>query len=175
MIVDNQPHKCIRYSHGGKGRAGGFILATIKNIMNGNQFEKKYLSDDLVEHVELENVHVSYSWADNDNLMFMNAETFEEIVVPKKEVANADLLISGIEVKLKYFRETIIGAELPLLVEYLVTDRPIDLINASGDLTLNQPTALEGCDGIILSPESVKVGSRIKVNTVDRVYHSTVH
>jgi hypothetical protein len=27
----------------------------------------------------------------------------------------------------------------------------------SGDLTLDQPTALEGCDGIIMAPESVKV------------------
>jgi hypothetical protein len=34
----------------GKGRSGGFITATIKNIINGNQFEKKFLSDDMVKH-----------------------------------------------------------------------------------------------------------------------------
>jgi translation elongation factor P/translation initiation factor 5A len=53
-----------------------------------------------VEHVELEKVSASFSWADNDNLIFMDSNSFEEITILKKDVHNADLLIPGIEVRI---------------------------------------------------------------------------
>lgn len=53
----------------------------------------------MVEHVELERVDASYSWADSDNVIFMNTDSYEEIIIPKKDVHNLNLLVSGTVVR----------------------------------------------------------------------------
>eukprot|EP00596_Hydrurales_sp_CCMP1899_P009588 CAMPEP_0119047482 /NCGR_PEP_ID=MMETSP1177-20130426/53338_1 /TAXON_ID=2985 /ORGANISM="Ochromonas sp, Strain CCMP1899" /LENGTH=165 /DNA_ID=CAMNT_0007022137 /DNA_START=307 /DNA_END=804 /DNA_ORIENTATION=- len=157
--------KCTKMIQGKRGKGGGFVKATLKNFKTGATSEKTFTSDEMVEHADLERKTASYSWADNDNLMFMNTDTFDEIQVPKKEVENVKFLFAGLEVKLIFFGDKVIGVDLPHMVDYVVNGRPM------GDGSHNyQPATLEGCDAIVLVPDFIGVGISIKVNTEEGTY-----
>ena len=88
---------------GKRGKGGGFVRATLKNLITGNTYEKTFTSDEIVEHAELERKGASFSWSDDDNYIFMDLETFEEIVLPKPEVELGDYLTPGLEVRKAFF------------------------------------------------------------------------
>ena len=100
IIVDDAPHRVSKITQGKRGKGGGFIRATLKNLLSGQTFEKTYTSDEVVEFADLEKETATYSWEDSDNYMFMSSQTFEEIPVPKSEVDNGTFLLGGLEVKL---------------------------------------------------------------------------
>jgi hypothetical protein len=54
IILDGQPHRCTKMIQGKRGKGGGFIRATLKNILTNNTFEKTFTSDEIVEHADLE-------------------------------------------------------------------------------------------------------------------------
>ena len=99
IILDGQPHKCSKMIQGKRGKGGGFVRASLKNLITGNKYEKTFTSDETVEHVVLERRAASFSWSDDDNYIFMDLETFEEIVLPKVEVELGDFLTPGLEVQ----------------------------------------------------------------------------
>lgn len=98
IILDNQPHRCSKIIQGKRGKGGGFIKATLKNLITGNSYEKTFTSDEMVEHADLERKPVSFSWADDLNYIFMDLETFEEVILPRTEVELGHFLVAGQEV-----------------------------------------------------------------------------
>lgn len=98
IILDNQPHRCTKFVQGKRGKGGGFVRATLKNIITGNTFEKTFTSDEMVEHADLERRLVSFSWSDDVNYIFMDAENYEEVMIPKTTVEMGHYLIPGLEV-----------------------------------------------------------------------------
>lgn len=102
IILENQPHRCSKIIQGKRGKGGGFIKATLKNLITGNSYEKTFTSDEMVEHADLERKAVSYSWADDLNYIFMDLETYEEVVLPQTEVELGHFLVAGLEVGRKH-------------------------------------------------------------------------
>lgn len=164
LVIDGQLFKCVKMIQGKRGKGGGFVKATLKNLITGSTSEKTFTSDEMVEHADLERKGASYSWADNDNYMFMNTDTFEEIAIPKKVIDNVKLLFPGLEVKLLFYGDTVIGVELPLILNYVVVGRTTD-----GSHNY-QPAMLEGCDAVVLVPDFINPGTSIRVNTSDGTY-----
>jgi len=126
LVIDGSPHRVtssirmtrIKYTfltyrlgiiQGKRGKGSGFIKAKLKSLANGTSFERTFISDDIVEHAELETEAASYSWEEADNLVFINSTTFEELRIPKSEVENFKFIQEGQDVKLQKFNDKIIG------------------------------------------------------------------
>lgn len=97
-----------------------YFRAVIKNLVTGNIYEKTFTSDEVVDGAELEKEIYQYSWNDGNNYSFLNANTYEEVQVPKEDLELADFLVSGQEVKLLKFKDKIIGAEMARTQEFEV-------------------------------------------------------
>lgn len=96
--------------------------------------------------------------------MFMNSSTFEEVRLAKGTVENSQFLVEGQEVMLLKFRDAVIGVELPQIFEYKVVS--IDETKTSAG---NQRATLDS-GATVMVPMFVKIGGRIKVNTVEGSY-----
>ena len=83
ILVDGAPHRVSKITQGKRGKGGGFVRATVKNLLSGQVFEKTYTSDEMIEFADLEKELATFSWEDSDNYIFMSTQTFEEIPVPK--------------------------------------------------------------------------------------------
>lgn len=93
--------------------------------------------------------------------MFMNMESFEERRVSRDELDIVDLLKEGQPVQLLKFRDKIIGAELPDVIECLVV--------ALEDGGAGRRAVIEAGARLAV-PAFVKVGDVLRVNTSDRTY-----
>lgn len=162
LVLDGVPHRVTKITQGKRGKGGGFVKAVVKNLVSSNSYEKTFTSDENVEIADLEKEQAQYSWLDDNNYVFMNSETYEEVRVPVDNVDNKAFLVEGQNVKLLKFRDNVIGVELPNIYEYIVTIVD-DSLQGKELATLNNGT-------VITVPAFVKVGQKIKVNTIDGLY-----
>jgi elongation factor P len=158
LVLDGIPHRVTRMNQGKRGKGGGFIRATLKNMKSLQVFEKTFTSDETVEHAELTREKAQYSWSDGGNFFFMNSVSFEEISVPSDDVDDKDFLVEGQEVTLLYFNDKIIGVDLPKMYDYMVEE------------IMDDGRARLDCGAIITVPTFLKAGTRVKVNVQDRAY-----
>jgi translation elongation factor P/translation initiation factor 5A len=99
---------------GKRGKGGGFIKTKLKNILTSLTFEKTFSSDELIEDILVEKYKGQFSWIDNNNeLIFLRTETFEEIRILKENVHNHGLLSPGEEYKVIKCEGKYIGVEFP--------------------------------------------------------------
>lgn len=164
LVLDDVPHKVTKMVQGKRGKGGGFVRATLKNLINTNTFEKTFTSDEIVEHADLETKTVQYTYEDTDCFVFMCIKHFEEVRVSKIVVDNSKFLLEGRDVKLLLFRDKIIAVELPTIVEYTVVSLDINK-SKQGD---QQATIDSGAT--VMVPLFIEVGTRIRVNTNEGVY-----
>ena len=110
LVIDGEPHRVTHIIQGKKGKGGGFVKAKLKSLMSGNVYEKLFLSDEIVEHAELESESVQYSWEDSDEFIFMHSTTFEEIRIAKEDVPNSKFMQADQTVKLQKYNDKVIGS-----------------------------------------------------------------
>ena len=164
IVLEGSPWFISKIQQGKRGKGGGFVKASLKNLVNGSTKDHTFTSDEQVEIAELEKLSASLSWREGASLVFMDSETFEEIRVDTKIVDNADFLSDGAEVKLLKFMGEVIGVELPSIVEFDVTN--IEMIKSTGG---NYPATLDS-GASILVPSFIKIGEKIRVNVEEGKY-----
>lgn len=164
LVLENVPHRVTKIMQGKRGKGGGFVKATLKNLVSGFTHDKTFTSDETVEHAEMERQMASYSWADSTSLVFMNTETFEEIRIPKSLVENSHFLVDGQEVKLLKFRDAVLGVEIPVISEYEVTE-----VDPSKEHGGNMMATIQTGHALWV-PVFIKPGTRIRINTQDNLY-----
>ena len=111
--VNNLPHKVIAITFGKRGKGGGFIKTKLKNIISLNSFEKTFNSDELIEELVVEKVKLTFSWLDNEELVFISSNNYEEIRVVKDLIHNYSLLGEGEDYRVVKCEGKYIGVELP--------------------------------------------------------------
>jgi len=166
LVLSGVPHRVTKITQGKRGKGGGFVRATLKNLSSGFTHEQTFTSDETVEHAEMERQVAQYSWSDtNDSsLVFLNTDSFEEIRVPQSLVDNSHFLLEGQEVKLLKFKDSILGVELPVIAEYTVV-----AVDPSREHGGNQMGKLDTGHELWM-PLFIKEGTRVRVNTQDNLY-----
>merc|ERR1712071_659709 len=139
-----------------------------KNLMRGTTIENTYRSGEKFETAQIEKQQAQYTYPDgNGNFMFMNMESFEEVMI-KKNVAEdvVDWLAEGIECTLVTFKDKVIEVVVPKVMEFdVVETEPNVKGNTSSAHT--KPATLDG-GAVVTVPGFVKNGDRIKVDTERR-------
>ena len=164
IVLDGAPYMCSKIQQGKRGKGGGFVKASLKNLITGANKDHTFSSDELVEAAAMEKQQATFSWSDGNNLIFMDTESFEEISVDKQIIDNAKFMIEGSEVKLMKFKGEVIGVDLPTICEFEVES--VDMVKSTGgnySATLNS-------GAVILVPSFIKAGESIRVNVEDAKY-----
>ena len=61
------------------GKGGAFNQVELKNLIEGTKLNERFRADETVERVELERKDFSFLYAEGENLVFMDMESFEQI------------------------------------------------------------------------------------------------
>ena len=159
----------VKVEHVKPGKGGAFAQVELKNLIDGRKLNERFRSAEKVEKVRLEQKPHTYLYADGDMLVFMNAETFEQIMLQSEWVGDRGAyLTDNMEVELEFHEETPIGITLPQHVELEVTDtEPV----VKGQTAANSYKPATLSNGIRTSvPPFVGVGEKLVINTEDGSY-----
>ncbi|MDI3270283.1 MAG: elongation factor P [Bacillota bacterium] len=173
ILVDGEPFQVLQSEHVKPGKGPAFVRAKLRNLKTGATVEKTFNAGEKIPRANVERSEMQFLYADGDQYVFMDNETFEQIGVSKDILGDdVQFLQENMEVKVVRFEGRVVEVELPSAVELTVveTDPGLKGDTASGG---SKPAKLEG-GAVIQVPLFVRVGDRVRVDTRTREYVSRV-
>jgi len=174
IVMDGVPFHVVDHQFVKPGKGQAFTRCRIRNLTNGNVVERTWKSGESVEVADVEERKMTYSWAEGEQLVFMDTNTGDQIHVDKVKVGDDARWISeGMDVDVTLFNGNPIGVELPAnVVLQIVSSEPgIKGDTASG---ATKPATLS-TGAVVNVPLFIKEGEWIKVDTSSGQYLERVN
>ncbi|KAL4424103.1 hypothetical protein ABPG75_001404 [Micractinium tetrahymenae] len=160
--MDGAPYKVVEFLHVKPGKGAAFVRSKLKNFITNNTVEKTWRAGETVDLANVEKKDTQFTYAEGDEYVFMDMQSYEETRIPRDEDW-AKYLKEGMDVGVLLWNGKVISVELPNTVELEVveTDPGVRGNTASGG---SKPAKLE-TGAVIQVPMFINQGERIKVDT----------
>ena len=159
----------VDFQHVKPGKGPAFVRTTLRNVRSGGVLDKTFRSDERVEQAVVDKKDMQYLYRDGDDYVFMDTSSYEQIHVGPAALGNATrYIVDGSTMVLQFYKDEIIGTDLPAAVELAVTETEPGI---QGDRVsgARKPATLE--TGLVVQvPLFVTQGDRIKVDTRSAEY-----
>ncbi|MCZ7546182.1 MAG: elongation factor P [Anaerolineae bacterium] len=173
FTMDGELYKVLTYQHHKPGRGNATIRTTLRNLRTGATIQHNFVSGDRVQDIRVETALVEYMYTDGEFLHFMNLETFEQPTLATSVFGDdVQFLKESMELKLKTYDGEVIDYELPITVDYEVTDSEIAVAGDTATGATKKVTTETGLQ--VEVPLFVEVGDFIRVDTRDGRYVTRV-
>lgn len=164
MDIDGKLVKVIDFSHNKQGRGSAQLRMTLRDLRTGSTTQQTVMAGTKFQLVRLERQHVQFLYRDDDQYHFMDTESFEQLMLDKSAVEDAEPYMKENDIIdiLTYEGEPI-DVELPTSVNLAVTttDPGFKGDTATGG---NKPATLE--TGLVVNvPLFVNEGDVLKIDT----------
>ncbi len=161
--------KVAKIQHTQPGKGGAFMQVEMKNLIDGRKTNTRFRSQDTIEKVRLDTKDFQYLYADGDDLVFMDKDTYEQITLPRDLLGDAaDFLQDGMDVVLELWDERPISVELPEFAEAMIVEADAVVKGQTASSSF-KPAVLD--NGVrVMVPPHIGAGTRIVVSVYDREY-----
>jgi elongation factor P len=151
------------------GKGGAFIQVEMRDIKGGTKKDDRWRTADTVERLMTEDKEFTYSYADGDNLVLMDPETFEQTIVPAAILGDRlAFLQENMTVSCKLIEGDPVGMDLPAQVTLEVAEAD-PVVKGQTASSSYKPALLS--NGVkTLVPPFVTAGEKIVVKTEDGSY-----
>ena len=155
----------VKVNHVKPGKGGAFAQLELKNLIDGRKLNERFRAEDTVEQIFLERRDYTFLYRQDDTLVFMDAETYEQIELDIDFVSEdqAQFLQDGMKVQVQSHEEKAIGIQLPDHVVLTVVEADATLKNQTAQSSYKPAKADNGMR--ILIPPYMEAGERILVST----------
>ena len=171
ILVDGNIFRVIDFQHVKPGKGAAFVRSKLRNLRNGNVVEKTFRAGEKVEKAMVENRKMQYLYAQGDEHVFMDLESYEQTTLAAAQIEDElKYLLENMELHIQSFQGEMIGIELPNTVVLVVaeTEPGIKGDTASGG---SKPAKME--TGLMVNvPFFVNEGDKLIINTTDGSYVS---
>jgi elongation factor P len=164
IILDGEIYSIVEFQHVKPGKGGAFVRTKLKNLRAGSTLEKTFRAGEKMEQAILDRKKLTYQYNQGDEYFFMDMESFDQIPVSAAAIGpGVKYLKDNTEVEVTTHNDRILGVELPMTMEFEVTETDPGLRGdtASGG---SKPATLE-TGAVVNVPLFVNIGDRIKVDT----------
>ncbi len=104
----------VKIQHVKPGKGGAFAQVELKNLRNNSKLNERFRSADKVERVRLEQKDQQFLYETDGMLVFMDAETFEQIELPADLLGERrPFLQDGMTVVVEYYEAEALNVSLP--------------------------------------------------------------
>lgn len=164
----------VEFQHVKPGKGPAFVRTKLKSLTTGKVVENTFSAGHKITTARIERRPHQFLYKDEVGYYFMDASTFEQVVVDEKLIENPGLIKDGQEIDILFHaeQEKIIGTELPAFVELAITYTEPGI---KGDTATNatKPATLEtGAE--IQVPLFINEGDKIKIDTRTNSYSERV-
>ncbi|WP_193174957.1 elongation factor P [Oricola nitratireducens] len=151
------------------GKGGAFNQVELKNLIDGTKLNERFRASETVERVRLEQKDFQFLYEQDNALVFMDTETYEQLELQKEFVGDrAAFLQDGMMVTVEMHEERPIGIKLPdqVVLEIAEADPVVKGQTAASSY---KPAVLE--NGVrILVPPFIASGEKVLVDTNEIAY-----
>ncbi len=164
LELDGVLYSVVEFQHVKPGKGHAFVRSTLRNVRTGAVTERTFRAGEKVRQAIVERREMQYLYAEPAGLVFMDGETYEQIVVPAEALGTTtNYLVEGESAVLRIYGAEVVGSEVPASVELLVTETEPGM---KGDRVSGATKPATTQTGLVLSvPLFISPGERIKVDT----------
>jgi elongation factor P len=159
-VVSKQPE------HVKPGKGPAYIQVEMKNLKTGSKLNERFNSSDMLEKAELEQRKFQFLYFEENNMVMMDTESFEQLLISKNLLEDKlPFLSDNMIVEVEFHEERPIGIELPqsVIAEVVETDPVIRGATATSSY---KPAIL--ANGVkVMVPAYLTIGEKIVVRTED--------
>ncbi len=156
-------------SHVKPGKGGAFAQIELRNLKDGSKLNERFRSSESIEKVILEETPHIFLFQENENLIFMNNETFEQISIKINMIGEQSAFLQdGMNVIINLYNDEPVSVVMPenCIEEIIEADAVIKGQTVSSSF---KPAILK--NGIkVMVPGHIEVGTKIVVRPSDCSY-----
>ena len=164
LELDNGLFTVVEFQHVKPGKGSAFVRTKLRNVRNGNVFEKTFNAGIRVEQAILDKRDMQFLYKDGDDFVFMDTESYDQAHISPTALGDAaDYLVEQAMAIIAYYNGEIVTVEIPASAELIVaeTEPGVQGDRVSG---ATKPATLE-TGKVIKVPLFVNVGDKVKVDT----------
>jgi elongation factor P len=163
----------LEYQHRTPGNLRAFFQAKMRNLKTGKLVEYRFRAGESVDPVRVEFRPLQYIFAEDNNIVCMDKDTFEQVYIPGSFLGDArQFLKEGVDITIAFEGDEPITAQMPQFVELEVAYTEPGLKGDTATNTL-KPAKLEtGAE--IKVPLFINTGDKIRVDTRTGAYSERV-
>jgi elongation factor P len=162
--MDGDLWTIVEFQHVNPGNWRAFVRTKLKSLTSGKVIENRFRAGESVDIVRIDTKEYQYLYADSGGYVFMDAETFDQITVPKERLGKGvEFLKESEHVKIAFHGNDIVAVELPISVELKVVET---VPGVRGDTATNaQKPAKVETGAMVNVPLFINEGDVIKIDT----------
>ena len=164
-------YQVLEFQHVKPGKGAAIVKAKLRNLRTGSIAEYTFNSGIKIPTAHVEKQKMQYLYSTGDIYSFMNMDTYEQIELNKRQIENeVKYLKEGLEVILIFYKNEMLGIELPEKVDYKITNtEPAIKGNTATNATKD---AIIETGLLVKVPLFIDEGEEIIVSTKDGKYVS---
>ena len=111
--------------HTKPGKGVAYVQVEMKKLRTGTKLNQRFSSADSLEKAFLERKKMQYLYAEDNHLVFMDPDSFEQLLLDKVLMGKKlPLLTDEMDLEVEFYKETPLSIKLPvnLIVEVAETD-----------------------------------------------------
>ncbi len=146
------------------GKGPAYAQVELKNLLDGRKLNERFRASETVERVRLEQRDHTYLYPEGDMLVFMDAESYEQISIEKDLIGErAAFLQDGMQVSVESHEGRPIGVKLPEHVTLEITETE-PTVKGQTAASSYKPAIVD--NGLrVMVPPYISVGEKVIVNT----------
>ena len=160
----------LKIQHVKPGKGGAYLQAELKEIREGTKMNSRFRSSETVERAILDEKEFQYLYDDNNNFIFMDKQTYEQIELGSDILTEdqSKFLVENSDVIINFYNEKPVGIDLPDTVELTVVETE-GVVKGQTAASSYKPAILE--KNIKTSvPQFIAVNDKIVISTIDGSY-----
>lgn len=151
------------------GKGGAFNQVELKNLIDGTKLNERFRADATVERARLEQKDFQFLYADGDQLVFMDLDTYEQLQLASEFIGErAVFLRDGMTVTVELHEGRPIGVTLPQHVTLEVVEAE-PVVKGQTATSSYKPAVLDN-GARVMVPPFVGPGERVVVETAELSY-----
>jgi len=169
ILFNNELYQLADVMHITPGNWRAMIQTKMKSLKSGNNAEKRFRSDEIIEKATFETKDMEYLYKDGDFYYFMDTQTYDQFPLDQEMMGDGHLyLLPNTKAVLNFYEGKPISLELPVSVELKIVETEPALKSATASPTY-KPAVLE--TGLkVQVPPFIAQGDCIRVDTTEGTY-----
>lgn len=171
VIIDSKLFVVTNADHNTPGNLRAKVQFKLRDVSKGTIIDRRVGATDDIETATLDRRKVEYLYTDNDGLILMDLETFDQNTIPK-EVFGGDALYlkPNTELQAMFHDGKVVSYELPKTVDLAVTETAPGI---KGATATNQQKEAELETGLKTKvPPFIEIGEVVRISTETGAYLS---
>ena len=165
----NDLWQVLKTQHVKPGKGGAFAQVEMKSVNKNTKLNERFRSSEIVEKASLDEIKYNFLFEDENNYIFMDPKSFEQIEIKKAIIGEkGKLLTENLEVTVSIFNDTPITVDLPNQITCKIKETDVALKGQTVSSSYKPATLINGLS--IQVPPFIEVDDEVIIDTRNLEY-----